>query len=108
MKIPNFLNQTNTQVFTSWMSLGDTVSIVSELYLFSSKISNFQFNILVVLTIMNLFVYKRLNHRHPLRSIRVKLIIGMVFASLSMCMAGTLEILRQKHCLSGSIELIGY
>jgi hypothetical protein len=31
-------------------------------------------------------------------SIKNKLVIGMILASLTMCIAGAVEAVRQKHC----------
>ncbi|CAF0739285.1 unnamed protein product [Adineta ricciae] len=80
MSIP-ILRQTDPMPI-SWMSLGDSVAII------------------VGLMIFNLFVYKRLSNPSRTLSIRRKLVIGMILASLSMCIAGIVEIFRQNQCIS--------
>ena len=57
---------------------------------------------LVGLMIFNLFVYKRLSNPSRPLSIGRKLVIGMILASLSMCIAGIVEIFRQNQCISGN------
>ncbi|CAF1102360.1 unnamed protein product [Rotaria sp. Silwood1] len=63
-----------------WLSLGDQIIII------------------VTIFFLNTFVYKRLEASGRSISIRSRIIIGLMSASLSMCIAGTVEIFRQKTC----------
>lgn len=60
--------------------------------------------VLVGVIILNRFVYKYLNIVDKQLNIARKFFIGMVFASISMCIAGIVEILRQHGCLKSSIR----
>lgn len=53
--------------------------------------------------IFNLFIYKCLEARNRSLSIPMKLVIGMFFACLSLCIAGTVEVFRQEKCDSNRI-----
>ncbi|CAF1932517.1 unnamed protein product [Rotaria magnacalcarata] len=63
-----------------WLSLGDQIIII------------------ITIFFLNAFVYKRLESSGRSFSIKSRMIIGMISATLAMCMAGTLEIFRQKTC----------
>ncbi|UJR14271.1 hypothetical protein I4U23_001262 [Adineta vaga] len=65
----------------SWISLGDSVTII------------------LGLLILNLLIYKRSDDPRQTLTIRRKLVIGMILASLSMCIAGIIEIIRQNQCI---------
>lgn len=55
---------------------------------------------LVSIFVLNTFVYKRLHASGRTFPIRSRIVIGMISATLAMCMAGVVEIFRQKTCLS--------
>ncbi|CAF0713867.1 unnamed protein product [Adineta steineri] len=76
----------NDKIPISWMSLGDSVTII------------------IGISMLAIFVYKCLNAPKRRVSIRVKLITGMILASLAMCIAGTIEIFRQQNCVLGKSD----
>ncbi|CAF1137149.1 unnamed protein product [Rotaria sordida] len=78
MNIP-FLSK-DKKMPISWMSLGDSVTII------------------ISVMILIKFVYKYMDIQNRTMIIKIKLIIGMILASLTMCIAGIIEIFRQKHC----------
>ncbi len=45
-----------------------------------------------------MFVYKYLDSRNRSLTIINKLVVGMCFAFLTMCIAGTVEVFRQQGC----------
>ena len=45
-----------------------------------------------------MFVYKRFKTENPVKLLTQKFVIGMCFACLTMCVAGVVEIVRQKEC----------
>lgn len=47
---------------------------------------------------LNVFVYKRLHAKNRQFSMKIRLVFGMVFATLSMCITGVVEITRQNRC----------
>ncbi len=47
---------------------------------------------------LNTFVYKRLEASGRSFSIRSRIFIGMFSATVAMCIAGTVEVFRQKAC----------
>ena len=49
-----------------------------------------------------MFLYKYLEARNKTLTITDRFIIGMCFASLSMCISGIVEGLRQKKCNDGN------
>ena len=51
---------------------------------------------------MNLFVYKYVEKHNLSMTIPVKLVIGMIFAAISMCTAGGIELVRQYECPSNN------
>lgn len=53
---------------------------------------------LVGIVILNVFVYKRLDARNRQISIATKFLIGMIFACATMCLTGSIEIVRQEGC----------
>ena len=57
-------------------------------------------SLLVTIFVLNTFVYKRLYASGRTFPIRSRIVIGMISATLAMCMAGVVEIFRQKTCLS--------
>ncbi|CAF2742258.1 unnamed protein product [Rotaria sp. Silwood2] len=78
MNIPFLPN--NKKLPISWMSLGDSVTII------------------ISVIILTTFVYKYMDAQNRTMTIKIKLIIGIILASLTMCIAGIVEIIRQKHC----------
>lgn len=54
---------------------------------------------------LNTFGYEYLRKRNRVLSIRTKLLIGMALASLTMCLAGFFEIVRQKYCPTGQTSV---
>jgi dipeptide/tripeptide permease len=59
--------------------------------------------ILVGIPVLTIFVYKYLDASNRTLSIKIKLIIGMILASLTMSIAGTVEAIRQGYCVSGIV-----
>ncbi|UJR14010.1 hypothetical protein I4U23_001009 [Adineta vaga] len=57
-----------------------------------------QIIIIVTIFLLNTFVYKRLQASGRSFPINTRIVIGMISAALSMCMAGTVEIFRQNIC----------
>ncbi len=53
--------------------------------------------------ILTIFVYKYLDARNRIISIKVKLILGMILASLTMCISGTIEAVRQNYCIPSRV-----
>lgn len=53
---------------------------------------------LVTIFFLNTFVYKRLQASGRTLRINTRIIIGLVSATFAMCMAGTVEIIRQGIC----------
>ena len=80
-----------------WLSLGNQIIIIGKLnnllqaYL-SIKILIFT----VTIIFLNAFVYKRLQAGGRSFSIRSRILMGLIPASLAMCMAGTVEFFRQE------------
>ncbi len=64
--------------------------------------------ILVGIIILNTFVYKYLDARNRIISIKTKLVIGMILASLTMFIAGMVEISRQKSGCTSNIYIYAY
>lgn len=54
--------------------------------------------VLVIILILNTFVYKRLQRSGRSFSVRTKILVGLIPAAISMCIAGTVEIFRQNIC----------
>jgi hypothetical protein len=54
--------------------------------------------LLVTIFILNTCVYKRLYSNNRPLSMKVRIVIGMIGATLSMCITGVIEIFRQKRC----------
>lgn len=52
----------------------------------------------MVIFILNKCVYKRLEKKGKLFSIRSRIVLGMILAMIAMCLAGTVEIFREKSC----------
>jgi hypothetical protein len=95
MTIPCLNN--NQTIPISWMSLGDSVTIICK-FIFQRKIQQSAFSLVGILILM-IFVYKYLDTWNRIISIKIKLIIGMIFAALTMCITGIVELIRQKHCI---------
>ena len=53
--------------------------------------------------ILNIFIYKILDGRHRSLTITIKFVIGMFLASMTMFMAGGVEVRRQNHCPGGRV-----
>jgi hypothetical protein len=54
--------------------------------------------ILVGILVLNIFVYKYMDARNKPLTIETKAAIGMCFAFICMCIAGTVETCRQHGC----------
>ncbi|CAF1244094.1 unnamed protein product [Rotaria sordida] len=82
MKVIKILRTDHNQHYMPviWLSLGDQIIII------------------VTIFFLNTFVYKRLEASGRSFSIRSRIVIGLIAASISMCIAGTIEIFRQKTC----------
>ncbi|CAF0976439.1 unnamed protein product [Rotaria sp. Silwood1] len=78
MNIPLLSN--NKKMPISWMSLGDSITII------------------ISVIILTIFIYKYMDTQNRTMTIKIKLIIGMILAALTMCIAGIIEIIRQKYC----------
>ncbi|CAF2495975.1 unnamed protein product [Rotaria sp. Silwood2] len=83
MYIPYISNVTQTKMPVIWMSVGDQVSII------------------IGILILNLFVYKHLVNYNQSSLIQIKFVIGMILASITMFIAGTIEKFRQHECHPG-------
>ncbi len=90
-----------------WLSLGDQLIIIGKYHQIQNKTLPYANQIslicLVSIFLLNTFVYKRLAASGRSFSIRSRIVIGMIAATLAMCMAGTVEIFRQKSCDTHSI-----
>lgn len=53
---------------------------------------------LVTIFFLNTFVYKHLEAKGRSFSIKSRIVVGMISAAFAMCMAGTVEIFRQRAC----------
>jgi hypothetical protein len=51
-----------------------------------------------------MFVYKYLDTENPAMEITTKFVIGMCFASITMCITGVVEGFRQDQCKQGSVR----
>ncbi|CAF2599209.1 unnamed protein product [Rotaria sp. Silwood2] len=76
MKLPSFFKE----MPVVWLSLGNQIIIIVTIFL------------------LNAFVYKRLQASGRSFPINTRIVIGLITAALSMCMAGTIEIVRQNIC----------
>ncbi|CAF3686742.1 unnamed protein product [Rotaria sp. Silwood1] len=76
MKLPTFFKE----MPVVWLSLGNQLIII------------------ITIFFLNAFVYKRLQASGRTFPINTRIIIGLISAALSMCMAGTVEIVRQNVC----------
>lgn len=47
---------------------------------------------------LNIFLYKFLDNRNRSLSIKTKLLLGMICAFISMCLAGSVEVIRESRC----------
>lgn len=66
------------------------------------------FSVLVSIFILNSCVYKHLPAKSEQFSMRLRISIGMIFAALSMCTTGVVEMFRQESCdETNSSQLIG-
>lgn len=82
----------------SWISLGDSITILRMFFI--SELIHTLLLFIVGILILTFFVYKQLDRWNRSISIRMKLNLGMIFASIAMCIAGITEIIRQSHCIS--------
>jgi hypothetical protein len=81
-----------------WLSLGNQIIIIgNSLFLKYGIHFCFVFN-LVTIFFLNAFVYKRLQASGRSFPINSRIFIGLISATLAMCMAGTVEIFRQHIC----------
>ncbi|CAF4006844.1 unnamed protein product [Rotaria sordida] len=86
MKLPNYF----TKMPVVWLSLGNQLIIIVTIFL------------------LNAFVYKRLQASGRSFPINTRIIIGLISAALAMCMAGTIEIVRQNVCKTHNFtQIIG-
>lgn len=111
MKVIEFYSIHNKKHYMPiiWLSLGDQLIIICN-YLIRYEYFNLKivFFISVIIFILNTFVYKRLEVSGRSFSIRSRIIIGMISATLAMCIAGTVEIFRQDICdKTNVIQTIG-
>lgn len=53
--------------------------------------------------ILNIFVYKYLEGGQKLFTVKTKLVTGMCFGVITMCVAGTVEKVRQDQWASGIV-----
>ncbi|CAF0905534.1 unnamed protein product [Rotaria sordida] len=83
MNIPYISNVTQIKMPVIWMSVGDQVSII------------------IGILILNLFVYKHLVTYNQSTLIQIKFVVGMILASITMFIAGTIEKFRQHGCHPG-------
>ncbi|CAF4613781.1 unnamed protein product [Rotaria sp. Silwood1] len=88
MRIPLLQSHINHMPVV-WLSLGDQIIII------------------LVILILNTCVHKRLHINNRPFSIKIRMIIGMISATLSMCITGIVEIFRQKKCDSSFQQTIG-
>jgi hypothetical protein len=99
MKIPSFtFNKHHVPIV--WLSLTDEVIIIRTYSLDRKMIEIRVFFLLLLVTIfiLNTCVYKHLYTKNRPFSMKVRIIIGMICATLSMCITGVIEIVRQKRC----------
>ena len=62
-------------------------------------------DLIVGILVLIIFVYKFLDVHHQSFTITIKFVIGMCLACLTMCIAGSVELIRQDKCNSlGDIE----
>ncbi|CAF5169539.1 unnamed protein product, partial [Rotaria magnacalcarata] len=88
MKIPAFQSNINRMPIV-WLSLPD------------------QGIIILVIFILNTCIYERLHINNRLFSIKARMVIGLIAATVSMCITGTVEIFRQRRCDSSFQQTIG-
>ncbi|CAF3436200.1 unnamed protein product [Rotaria socialis] len=88
MKIPAFQSNINRMPIV-WLSLTDQVIII------------------LVIFILNTCIYERLHLNNRLFSIKARMVIGLIAATVSMCITGTVEIFRQRRCDSSFQQTIG-
>ncbi|CAF1563409.1 unnamed protein product [Rotaria magnacalcarata] len=86
MKLPTFFKE----MPVVWLSLGNQIIII------------------VTIFFLNAFAYKRLQASGRSFPINTRIIIGLISAALAMCMAGTIEIIRQDVCKTQNFtQIIG-
>ena len=59
---------------------------------------------IVTLLILNIFLYKYLVKQQRLPTIATKFVIGMCLAVITMCVAGSVEIFRQRQWTIGRMR----
>jgi hypothetical protein len=98
MKVLSLIKTDNVNHYMPviWLSLGDQMIIISK----NDLTRNYEIPIvyLVAIFFLNTFVYKRLEASGRSFSIKSRIIIGMISATIAMCIAGTIEIFRQNAC----------
>ncbi|CAF2586135.1 unnamed protein product [Rotaria sp. Silwood2] len=106
MKIPLLQSHINRMPIV-WLSLCDQTvhrEIILNLFTIDQKSL---FILVVVIFILNTCLYKRLHINNRPFSIKIRMVIGMISATLSMCLTGIVEIFRQKKCDSSFQQTIG-
>ncbi|UJR33175.1 hypothetical protein I4U23_020631 [Adineta vaga] len=88
MRIPKFQSDARRMPI-AWLSLSDQVVIIFTIFIF------------------NTCIYNKLHVKNRLLSIKVRFVIGMIAATISMCITGTVEIFRQQKCNSPFSQTIG-
>ena len=110
MKIPEVeFKHASASMPVVWLSLADQIVIISK-DSFDRWRSQMFFSLLVSIFILNSCVYKHLPAKNEQFSMRVRIVIGMIFATLSMCTTGVVEMFRQGRCdttNSSQLNVIG-
>ncbi|CAF1229187.1 unnamed protein product [Adineta steineri] len=88
MRVPAFQSKTR-HMPVLWLSLSDQIIVILTLF------------------ILNTCVYKYFYIKNRLVSIKIRFIIGMIAATISMCLTGITEIFRQKNCNNSFQQSIG-
>ncbi|CAF1073120.1 unnamed protein product [Adineta ricciae] len=88
MRVPKFQSETRRMPVV-WLSLSDQIVII------------------LILFIFNACICSHLHVKNRLFSIKLRFILGMLAATLSMCLTGIVEIFRQQGCSSSFPQTIG-
>ncbi|CAF3576079.1 unnamed protein product [Adineta steineri] len=88
MRVPAFQSKTR-HMPVLWLSLSDQIIVILTLF------------------ILNTCVYKYFYIKNRLVSIKIRFVIGMIAATISMCLTGITEIFRQKNCNNSFQQSIG-
>lgn len=86
------------QPLVAWVSLADPITIISKLIALSMLLLSITFLCqLVGILILQVLIYKRWDAQNKHMSIVTKILIGMAFGCIAMCLAGSVEIARQSY-----------